>query len=156
MADEPRLIHGEYTVTRVYDAPRELVWRMWTEPEHLTRWWGPAGMHTPLETIEVDLRPGGAFRFVMITDDERSRFPSDMVVREVTPPELLVLEWEAQRHLGPGALAVTFTELGARTRVRAQFSGWQTAQMLRSSEDAWHGQLQKLADILATREGTKP
>jgi uncharacterized protein YndB with AHSA1/START domain len=52
----------EYTTTRVLDAPRELLSKAWTEPEQLAQWWGPKGMGTPIETIELDLRPGGAFQ----------------------------------------------------------------------------------------------
>ena len=48
---------GELTYTRVFDAPRELVFRCMLEPEHLTHFWGPAGVSTPLETIKVDARP---------------------------------------------------------------------------------------------------
>ena len=48
----------ELVITRVFDAPRELVFKAWTEPEHVVRWWGPKGYTTPFSTI--DLRPGGA------------------------------------------------------------------------------------------------
>jgi uncharacterized protein YndB with AHSA1/START domain len=153
MADRPRLLHGEFTIARVYDAPRELVWRTWTDPEHIAQWWGPTEITTPLDTIEVDLRPGGVFRTVMVSDDDGGRFPSEMTLREVVEPELLVFEWEAQRGLGAGSLAVTFTELGKRTRVTSQFSGWTTEQMLRGSELGWSQAMDKLAALLAAQGG---
>jgi len=56
MSDQPQA--GELVFTRVFEAPRELVFRCMTEPGHLTHFWGPAGMSTPLENIKVDLRPG--------------------------------------------------------------------------------------------------
>lgn len=49
-------------VERVFDAPRELVWEAWTKPEHVSKWWGHAGV--PLHACEIDLRVGGSFRYV--------------------------------------------------------------------------------------------
>lgn len=66
---------GELTYTRVFDAPRELVFRCMLEPEHLTHFWGPAGVSTPLETIKVDARPGGVFETVMVNDSDGGRYP---------------------------------------------------------------------------------
>jgi len=57
---------GELTYVRTYDAPRELVYRCMTTPEHLTHFWGPIGVHTPIENITIDLRPGGAFETIMV------------------------------------------------------------------------------------------
>jgi uncharacterized protein YndB with AHSA1/START domain len=59
----PGMIHGEFTIRRILDAPRELVWEAWTDPEHLSRWWGPRGLSTPMSTIELDLRPGGTTHY---------------------------------------------------------------------------------------------
>lgn len=53
----------EFTITRVFDAPRELVFRAWTDPEQLTRWFGPRGVTTPRSSIETDVRPGGDGEF---------------------------------------------------------------------------------------------
>ncbi|HYT14944.1 MAG TPA: SRPBCC domain-containing protein, partial [Burkholderiales bacterium] len=50
-------------ITRVFDAPRELVWRAWTDPRHMAQWWGPQGFTNPV--CEMDVRPGGALRIVM-------------------------------------------------------------------------------------------
>ena len=59
---------GEATFTRVYDAPRELVFACMTEAEHLTHFWGPVGVSTPIENITVDLRVGGVFETIMVND----------------------------------------------------------------------------------------
>ena len=106
---------GELTFTRVFDAPRELVFRCMIEPEHLTHFWGPAGMSAPLEHIKVDARPGGVFETVMVNDADGSQYPTRAVYVEVTEPERLV--WN-EAHSGM-TTTVTFTDLGgARTEVR--------------------------------------
>jgi len=80
----------ELVYTRVFDAPRELVFRCLIEPEHLTHFWGPAGVSTPLETITVDARPGGVFETIMVNDADGSTYPTRGVFVEVTEPERLV------------------------------------------------------------------
>ena len=81
---------GELSYRRVFDAPRELVFRCMIEPAHLTRFWGPAGVSTPLASIRVDARPGGVFEAVMVNDADGSQYPIRAVYLEVTEPERLV------------------------------------------------------------------
>ena len=81
---------GELTYTRVFDAPREIVFRCMLEPEHLTHFWGPAGVSTPLETIKVDPRPGGLFETVMVNDSDGARYPTRAVYVEIAEPERIV------------------------------------------------------------------
>ena len=81
---------GELTYTRVFDAPREIVFRCMLEPEHLTHFWGPAGVSTPLETIKVDARPGGVFETVMVNDSDGARYPTRAVYVEIAEPERIV------------------------------------------------------------------
>jgi uncharacterized protein YndB with AHSA1/START domain len=81
---------GDLTYTRVFDAPRELVFRCMLEPEHLTHFWGPAGVSTPLETIKVDARPGGVFETVMVNDSDGARYPTRAVYVEIAEPERIV------------------------------------------------------------------
>jgi uncharacterized protein YndB with AHSA1/START domain len=83
-------VAGELTYTRVFDAPRELVFRCMLEPEHLTHFWGPAGVSTPLETIKVDARPGGVFETVMVNDSDGARYPTRAVYVEIAEPERIV------------------------------------------------------------------
>jgi len=80
----------ELVYTRIFEAPRELVFRCLIEPEHLTRFWGPAGVSTPLETIRVDPRPGGVFETVMVNDADGSRYPTRAVFVEIEEPARLV------------------------------------------------------------------
>ena len=81
---------GELVFTRVVEAPRELVFRCLTEPEHLTHFWGPAGVSAPLDQISIDARPGGTFETVMVNDADGSRYSMRAIFVEVTEPERLV------------------------------------------------------------------
>jgi uncharacterized protein YndB with AHSA1/START domain len=100
--------------TRVFDAPRQLVFDCLVEPEHLTHFWGPIGVSAPHDQITVDARPGGAFRTVMVNDSDGSTYPTSARYVEVSPPERL--SW-VEEHSGMTVTA-TFTELGAdRTQV---------------------------------------
>ena len=81
---------SELRITRVFAAPRELVFRCMIEPEHLTHFWGPVGVSTPIEGIKVDPRPGGVFETVMVNDADGSEYPSKGVFQEVVEPERLV------------------------------------------------------------------
>ncbi len=74
-------------ITRVFDAPRELVWRAWTEPGRVEAWWGPKGFSTRVE--ELDLRPGGRSSYVMIGPDG-TEYPVTGVYREVVKFERIV------------------------------------------------------------------
>jgi uncharacterized protein YndB with AHSA1/START domain len=95
------------TITRVYDAPRELVWRAWTEPERLATWWGKRGWTAIPESIVIDARPGGLFR-VTTVNAEGVEMTTDGVFAEVVEPERLVFTGGR----------VTFTELpDGRTRM---------------------------------------
>jgi uncharacterized protein YndB with AHSA1/START domain len=139
----------EFTITRTFDAPRQLVFDAWLEPEQLAQWWGPEPLRTPLESIEVDPRPGGMFRATMVTPDGADEFPSEMRFREVVAPERLVYEWDAQRGLGAGEVTVTFTERDGRTEMTTHFVGDITDAMAKMSQEGWGTQLDKLDALLA-------
>jgi uncharacterized protein YndB with AHSA1/START domain len=81
---------SELRFTRVFDAPRELVFACMIDPDHLTHFWGPTGVSTPRERITVDPRPGGVFETVMVNDADGSEFPTRAIYDEVTAPERLV------------------------------------------------------------------
>ena len=106
---------GEVTYTRVFEAPRELVFRCMIEPEHLTHFWGPTGVSTPIEKIKIDARPGGIFETVMVNDADGAEYPTRGIYTAVDEPERLV--WEE-----PDAGMITtsvFVDLGdGRTEVR--------------------------------------
>jgi uncharacterized protein YndB with AHSA1/START domain len=140
----------EIEITRVYDAPRELVWRAWTEPEELVQWWGPSGWSTPLDTVTMEVRPGGTFRLTSISD-EGAEMPVVGVYREVVEPERLVLEEPPEHawHEGSGS-RVTFTDLGeGRTEVALRATIQTTDEMRVNAERGMNGTLDRLGEHLA-------
>jgi uncharacterized protein YndB with AHSA1/START domain len=77
----------EFELTRTFDAPRDLVFRAWTDPEHLKQWWGPKT--STIQSVQLDLRPGGVFHYCMRSPDGRDMW-GKFVYREIVPPERLV------------------------------------------------------------------
>jgi uncharacterized protein YndB with AHSA1/START domain len=106
---------AELTYTRIFDAPRELVFRCLLEPGHLTHFWGPAGTSAPLDGITVDPRPGGVFEVVMVSNADGSSYTMRAHYLEIVAPERIVWSEPAT-----GVITTsTFTDLaGARTEVR--------------------------------------
>ena len=104
----------EIVMTRVFDAPRELVFKAWTDPEHVTQWWGPHGFTTTIH--EMDVRPGGVWRFVMHGPDGVD-YQNKVVYIEVVKPERLVYS-----HTGGATFqtTVTFAEKSGKTTVTVQ------------------------------------
>jgi uncharacterized protein YndB with AHSA1/START domain len=106
----------EIHVERVFDAPRERVFAVYTDPELIPQWWGPRGTETVVD--EMDVRPGGRWRFVG-RDSEGNEFAFRGVFREISPPERVVqtFEWEGM----PGHVSIdtaVFEDLGdGRTRI---------------------------------------
>ena len=78
-----------FVITRVFDAPRELVWQVWTDPKHLTNWWGPKGL--TMTACKVDLRPGGLFHYGMKTRRTAAEMWGKFVYRQIDSPKKLVL-----------------------------------------------------------------
>jgi uncharacterized protein YndB with AHSA1/START domain len=141
MADTPP-VDREFTITRVYEAPRELVWRAWTDPEHMAAWFGPRGITTPRSTITVDLRPGGAFEFTMVSDDEGTEYPSGGTFVEVQAPERLV--WR-DRDIDL-LVTVTFSDLGDRTEMTCHVVGETGGAQ---AYDGWSTMFDKLGELVA-------
>jgi uncharacterized protein YndB with AHSA1/START domain len=138
---------AELTFTRVFDAPRDLVFRCMLEPEHLTHFWGPAGTSTPLDGITVDPRPGGVFETVMISDDGGS-YTMHAVYAEIVPPERIV--WTEP---GTGVTTTsTFTDLGGtRTEVRIHQEQVPDYALSREAQAGFLTSLDRLAAYLKTR-----
>jgi len=146
MSDKTQTL-GELHVTRVFDAPRELVFRCMIEPEHLTHFWGPIGVSTPIENITIDARPGGVFETVMVNDSDGAEYPSRGVYVEVVAPERLV--W---REPDIGMItSATFVQLDDnRTEVRIHQTN--VPEMFRSAEAqaGFKTSLDRFAAYLAT------
>src|SRR3954466_6680456 len=147
MADE--MTYREVEFVRTFDAPRKLVWRAWTDPDQIAQWWGPAGMHTPRESVELDVRPGGVFRITMIQTDTGAEFPSDMRFTAVDEPALLAFAWEGQRGIGGGSSTITFTDLGGKTEVVNHYAGFINDTIQSFMLQGTNEQLDKLAAHLA-------
>jgi uncharacterized protein YndB with AHSA1/START domain len=104
----------EIVATRVFDAPRELVWEAWTNPEHVAKWWGPKGFTNTIH--EMDVRPGGVWQFVMHGPDGTD-YQNKIVFIEIVKPERLVYDHVS----GPKfQMTVTFDDHGGKTRLTAR------------------------------------
>ncbi len=107
---------GELIITRTYDAPRDLVFECMVTPEHLTHFWGPVGVSTPLDRIKVDLQPGGVFDTTMVNDSDGAEFTSHGIYVEIDEPSKLV--WSEPGVEGGMTTSVSFVDLGdGRTEV---------------------------------------
>ena len=142
---------NELVYTRVFDAPRELVFRCMIEPEHLTHFWGPAGVSTPLGGITVDARPGGAFDAVMVNDTDGSTYRMQSVYVEITEPERLV--WTDPDN---GVTTIsTFVDLdGARTELTIRQTNVPDAFRSPQARAGFATSLDRFAAHLATLPGT--
>lgn len=152
-------IRKEVTVTRVVSAPRERVFRAWTDPDLVVQWWGPRGFGSV--ECEIDLRVGGAFRIVMVGGDDLSEFagqrsPVRCVYTEVDPPARLAFTDEALDDDGTvhldGVTTVVFDDLGdgtTRVTVHATAEGRtpQSVRMLEGMHQGWTESLDKLAEF---------
>jgi uncharacterized protein YndB with AHSA1/START domain len=113
LADAARSI----VVTRVFDAPRNLVFETWTDPRHIGRWYGPRGF--TLTTHEMDVRPGGVWRFDMHGPDGVD-YPNKITYLEIAKPERLVYDHGDQGTPGYFRTTVTFAEEGGKTKLTLQ------------------------------------
>ncbi len=109
---DPRTMIG----TRVFDAPRELVWQVWTDPKHLAQWWGPDGFTTT--TSAYDARPGGIWRFVMRGPDGRD-YQNRITFDEIVKPERIVYHHGGGDDVEPVQfkVTVTFEDVGGKTKL---------------------------------------
>ena len=122
---------GELTFTRVHDAPRELVFDCMTTPEHLTHFWGPTGVTTPIDNITVELRQGGRFETTMVNDSDGEEYVMRAVYVAVERPA--TLSWIEADVEGGMTTTITFTDLGdGRTEVVTHQTN--VPEMYRSAE----------------------
>jgi uncharacterized protein YndB with AHSA1/START domain len=141
---------GELTYVRTYDAPRELVFECMTTPAHLTHFWGPTGVSTPLENIVVELRPGGRFETIMVDDATGAEYPMRAVYAEITVPEKLV--WTEPDVVGGMTTSIVFNDLGdGRTETVTHQTN--VPEMFRSTESqaGMQTSFDRFADYLATK-----
>ena len=160
--DDPYAGRPGLAETRVFAAPRELVFRSWTEPERLKRWWGPKGFTTPF--CAVDLREGGVFLYCMRSPEGRD-FWGRGVYREIVVPERLVLAMsfaDAEGNAVPATyyglgrdwpleslMTVTFEDLAGETRVAVRDDGVPHGPDGDGTRQGWAEMLDGLAAYLA-------
>jgi uncharacterized protein YndB with AHSA1/START domain len=142
----------ELVFTRVFDAPRELVWTAWTDPAHVGAWWGPRGFTTT--THEMDVRPGGVWRFVMHGPDGTD-YPNKIVYTEVARPERLAYDHGGDEGTDDVSfqVVVTFADEAGRTRLtmRMLFASAEEFRkvMEYGAEEGAHQTLDRLREYLA-------
>ena len=140
----------ELSITRVFDAPRDLVFKAWTEPDRAAQWWGPQGFTTI--SCEMDVRPGGAYRRCM-RSPEGTVHCTRGVYREVVEPERLVFTyaWEdAEGKLGHEMLVtVTFAEHGGKTKLTLHQAGFASVEARDGHKGGWTSCLERFAKYLA-------
>jgi uncharacterized protein YndB with AHSA1/START domain len=148
VANEPE---GQVLVmTRIFDAPRSLVFKVWTEPEKLVRWWGPQGFTTPF--CKMDVRPGGAFRFRMRSAEGTDHWLQG-IYREILEPERLVFTWAWEDAQGkPGnetLLTLNFAEHAGKTKLTLHQATFESVTAHKAHQQGWTSALDRLADYLA-------
>ncbi len=151
---------GALIITRTYDAPRKLVWKAWTDPGLVKRWWGPEGFTAPF--ITIDLRVGGKYLYAMRSPEGKD-FWNAGVFREIVPEEKLVAtdyfsdekgnpvpassygmsgEWPMEMVAG-----FTFEQLRGKTRLTIRYEGFPHEEM-ENARAGWSTSLDKLALVL--------
>lgn len=141
----------EFVISRVFDAPRDLVWQAFTDPEHMKQWWGPKGV--TVVHSKMDLRPGGTYHYGMRTPDGTTIW-GKFVYREITPPSRIVFvnsfsdeAGGVTRHpMAPNwpleMLSVfTFTEESGKTRFTVKWSPLNATEEERATFAAGHGSM---------------
>jgi len=151
----------ELVITRVFDAPRELVWKNWTDPELVKRWWGPEGFTAPY--IKIDLRVGGESLYCMRAPDGKDYW-SKGVYLEIVPPERIVSTDSFADDKGnivpatyygmsaefPLELLVTLTleEYEGKTKFTLKHSGFPAGPDKEDAQTGWNQSLDRLAEVL--------
>jgi uncharacterized protein YndB with AHSA1/START domain len=157
----------EFFMSRVFDTPRDLVWKAFTDVEHMKQWWGPKGF--TVVKAQMDLRPGGTYHYAMKSPDGATMW-GKFVFREIVPPEKIVFinsfsdeNGGTTRHplhiTWPLEMLSTFTfeDLGGKTRFSLRWSPYNATAEERKTFDeghqsmtqGWTGTMDQLAAYLA-------
>lgn len=150
----------ELTLTRVFDAPREPVFKAWTNPEILSKWWGPNGVTNP--ECEIDARVGGKLHIVMLAGKELGelagqRWPMQGIFEEIDAPNNLVFSNQAIDEAGnvllDGRTTALFEDENGKTKLTvttfARGVAPEAPQMLEGMEAGWSQSLDKLKKLLS-------
>lgn len=134
------------TLTRVLDAPRSLVFSVWTQPEHLVRWWGPKDFTLPF--CETDFREGGAYRYCMRGPDGTNHWVWGQF-QEIIEPERIVFTWGREdaegKALPESVVTVTLEEYDGKTRLTLHHAIFTTVEDRNAHQGGWTECLERLA-----------
>ena len=155
---ENKATDSTLVIERLFDAPRELVWKAWTEPEHFMRWWGPRGYSAP--ACRIDLRLGGSYVYCMRSPEGQETWGTG-VYREIVPLERIVCtdafaDENGNRvpasHYGmPGdwpdemLVTVTFEDQDGGTKLTLRHAGLPSGEMIELTRVGWNESFDKLA-----------
>jgi uncharacterized protein YndB with AHSA1/START domain len=140
----------EVLVTRIFEAPRERVFRAWTDPDQVAAWFGPEHMDTPRERIHIDLRVGGRYELTMVRRGGDGEFAIGYEIVELVEPELIVLRSDPMPGTGmhePTVVRVEFHDHGAKTRMTLR-DGPLPPEGRDHAEAGWGAAFDKLAMLV--------
>ena len=138
-------------ITHIFDAPRERVFKAWTDPDEVAAWYGPEHLDTPRERIHIDLRIGGRYELTMVQRGSEGEFALGYEIVELVEPELIVLRSDPMPEMGmlePTVLRVEFHDHGAKTRMTLS-EGPYPAAGLGHAEAGYNAAFDKLATLVA-------
>jgi uncharacterized protein YndB with AHSA1/START domain len=139
----------EILITRVFDAPREQLFRAWTDPDEVAAWYGPEHMEAPRERIRIEPRVGGRWELTMVPCEGDGEFSIGYEIVELVEPELLVLRSDPMPHLDePPVVRVEFHDHGDKTRMTFS-DGPYPAPGGDRAEGGWNAAFEKLAAVVA-------
>jgi len=139
----------EVLITRTFDAPRERVFRAWTDPDEVAAWYGPEQFDTPRDRIRIDLRVGGRYELTMVRRGGGGEFAIGYEIIELVEPELLVLRSDPMPQAGthePTITRIELHDLGGRTRMILTDGPYAES---RHAEAGWSAAFDKLAALVA-------
>ena len=140
----------ELLIERVFNAPRELVFQAWTDPEHIRQWFGPRDH--PAREMTMDVRPGGRWRGCLRSTETGNDLWLGGVYREIVPPERLVFtfagEEEGERGLET-LVTITFAERGGKTHMTFRQSPFQSGGERDGHRGGWTSTFDRLDELLA-------
>jgi uncharacterized protein YndB with AHSA1/START domain len=138
-------------LTRVFDAPRERVWREWTAPEAFADWFGGPESEVPLESVSMDVRPGGALRATMLTGPGRREIRWKGEYREVQAPERLVFTLSDRPGEEYELVTVVLIDLGdGRTEMQFEQRGGMRPEDYERAKSGWGTFFDRMAERLAS------
>ncbi|MEO8095196.1 MAG: SRPBCC domain-containing protein [Pseudolysinimonas sp.] len=140
-----------FTLVRELDATPTELFGAWTDPDELAEWLHPKGMHTPRESVSVDLRVGGSYAYTMV-DRHGSEYPTGGVYREIVADQRLVFTWGEPGAEDAPVVTVSFEDLGELTRLTFDIRGLEGMPGDGGFYDGWQSALDELAEHTGQNE----